>query len=110
MGETTTGGERAAQAAEEAAQQSRQRRTEKSTYVLQVRQQTGGDEGAVTWSDVATVEVPANTRRKTAIKRALAAWAGSVEGGITVRLLDADSAEEVPVRPKPPEAPQLEIG
>ena len=80
-----------------------------ATYVLQVRQQVVDD--AVSWHDVATVEVPANTRRKTVIRKALEAGGGfPIEDGIVVRLLDADSAEEVPVRPKPPEAPQLEIG
>lgn len=79
-----------------------------SRYVLQAPRQV---DDVTCWVDVAEIEVPASTRRMTAVRKAVAAWGAAVpEEGVGVRLLAAQDAEPIPVRPKPPEPPQLEIG
>jgi hypothetical protein len=75
-----------------------------ATYVLQK-----AAEGAGVWVDVATVTVPARTKRVTAIRKAVAAAGIDVTEDVHVRLLDAESAEVRTVRPKPPAAPEFEV-
>jgi hypothetical protein len=78
-------------------------------YVLQKEAFSDGEPGTA-WVDVATVTVPARTKRKTAIRNALKEAGLDVSEEIKVRLLDAESARVVPVRPRPPATPELEIG
>jgi hypothetical protein len=75
-----------------------------ATYVLQK-----AAEGAGVWVDVATVTVPARTKRVTAIRKAITAAGITVSADVKVRLLDAESAEVRTVRPKPPAAPEFEV-
>lgn len=90
---------------------------EGGTYVLQVDLAINmsldgrdvGDGGYSAWIDVATVTVPARTKRKTAIRSALKQAGLDVTEETKVRLLDAESAEVRTVRPRPPAAPELEI-
>jgi hypothetical protein len=79
-----------------------------ATYVLQ-REAFSDDTKADAWVDVATVTVPARTKRVTAIRRAITAAGIEVSADVKVRLLDAESAEVRTVRPKPPVAPEFEV-
>jgi hypothetical protein len=78
-----------------------------STYVVQIYFEDAGH-----WADAATVEVPPRTKRKTIIEKAFA------ESGVDapplgktwrVRVLDEESAREIPVGSKQ-QPPILEIG
>jgi hypothetical protein len=66
------------------------------SYTLQVR-----DEGAEgMWADVAMVVVPPRTKHRTVIRRALAEGDVTVpDGGLDVRLLDAETAEPIHLLP-----------
>ncbi len=86
-------------------------------YVVQVRgamrEQEAGEmafaphpDGAL-WCDIATVTVPARSKRKTIIEAARAKVA--IELPATLRVLDADAAREFPVGLKP-RMPELVIG
>jgi hypothetical protein len=76
-----------------------------ATYVLQQ-----AAEGAGVWIDVATVTVPARTKRITAIRKAVEQAGLDITDPTEVRLLDAESAEVRTVRPKPPAAlPEFEV-
>lgn len=68
----------------------RKRRTEESTYTVQVQ----GEGPGVSWRDVATVTVPARTKRKRVIEKGLADAGMTPTDGETlqVRALNADSA------------------
>src|SRR4051812_26405617 len=61
------------------------------------------------WHDVATVEVPPRSKRRTIIERALNAAETPIELPVTLRILDADAAREFPVGLKPRD-PELVIG
>lgn len=80
-----------------------------STYVVQ--QEAGTEEGLQAWTDIATVKVPHRTKRSTVLREALKeAGISPVDGTeLTLRVLDADSAEETTVRGKPRD-PEWEIG
>jgi hypothetical protein len=83
-----------------------------ATYVLQVGElliDVEPEETFEAWRDVATVTVPARTKRVTAIRRAITAAGIEVSADVKVRLLDAESAEVRTVRPKPPAAPEFEV-
>lgn len=86
-----------------------------ATYVLQRFVTLTTDvpmepQGMDVWVDIATVTVPWRTKRKTAILAALTEAGLDVSEEIKVRLLDAEAARVVPVRPRPPATPELEIG
>ena len=68
-----------------------------SKYVVQVMVRENGDES--TWKDVATVEVPPRTKRKTIIEKAHEQSALTAAGsdGQVVRVLDEESAGGFPV-------------
>jgi hypothetical protein len=78
----------------------RKQRTVESTYVIQMRQLVlvggkTGDERAPSdseWVDIATVTVPARTKRKSIIAAALKKAGLEPEKPIKVRVLNADSA------------------
>jgi hypothetical protein len=83
-----------------------------ATYVLQVGElliDVEPEETFEAWRDVATVTVPARTKRKTAIREAVKQAGLDVTADLKVRLLDAESAEVRTVRPKPPAAPEFEV-
>jgi hypothetical protein len=89
----------------------RTRRTEESTYVVQVLQAVDNPDGdADAWFDVATVTVPARTKRKRVITEGLTKAGLDASGApLKVRVLNADSAHVSTVQLKTP-APQLTIG
>lgn len=64
-----------------------------ATYVVQKREVQGNPHGAF-WVDIAQVTVPIRSQRKTILREAVAQ---GLELPATVRILDADAAEEVPV-------------
>lgn len=85
-----------------------------SRYVVQMKDDvttaTGAGSGTAEkqmWVDVATVSVPAKTKRKTVIEKALA-QAGLDSGELTLRVLDEDSAHESVVEWEQP-PPRLKI-
>lgn len=81
---------------------------------VHVVQAAGVGVGFADWVDVATVRAPGRTHRKsivTAALRAAAANGWRVVLPASVRVLDARSAEEIPVRAAdPPPEPELVIG
>jgi hypothetical protein len=88
-----------------------------AVYVVQVqgeidRDKTFADDPdnpTLFWLDVATVTVPARTHRKTVIEKALLAANVDIDGAITVRVLDEQSARETKVETEQP-PPRLKIG
>jgi hypothetical protein len=95
----------------------RTKRTEESTYVIQVQHKVKLPEpgpdmpemGGVAWLDVATVTVPARTKRKSVIRKGLKqAGLEITTEGMPARALDADSAHAYMVGMDQPE-PQLRI-
>lgn len=91
-------------------------------YVVQVRVGAGwlvgevGEEvtlpepGIALWEDVCSVTVPARSKRKTIIERALNSEEGrQLTLPVILRILDADAAREFPVGLKPRD-PELVIG
>lgn len=93
------------------------RRTEQSTYVVQVAEEINAPTAAddlgtrEAWFDVATVTVPARTKRKAVIRAGLekAGLTPTGDDTLKVRALNADSAHvmAVGVEQGPP---QLRIG
>ena len=77
-----------------------------SSYVVQV-----GNEDTKVWTDVATVEVPARTKRRRVIELGFAQSKIMPKVGedLRVRVLDAESAEVIPVGAEEQE-PKLRIG
>lgn len=93
----------------EPTRRTRRRRSETTTWILQV-ERTFGDE-AVCWIDVQSVTVPAGTKRKTALLKAAEVWGEAVPSeGVSVRLVPADDLGVSTLRPKPaPPQPELEV-
>lgn len=91
--------------------QTRQKRAEESTYTVQVMELVGIENaaGREAWFDVATVTVPARTRRKTVIEKGLQQAGLDVTEAIKVRALDSESAQVTPVAPYTPPS-ELRIG
>jgi hypothetical protein len=92
----------------------RTQRSTEATYVVQVEIDVRDDPGhklydGETWEDVATVTVPARTKRKRVIALGLEKAGMEVKDAIRVRALDEESAAVIPVAPFQPPA-QLKIG
>jgi hypothetical protein len=77
-----------------------------AVYVVQ-EYRPGGQAGV--WRDLAVVTVPARTHRKTVIEKALEQANASIDGVMTVRVLDEQSARESKVETEQP-PPRLRIG
>jgi hypothetical protein len=76
-------------------------------YTLQVANEVGGER---VWIDEAMVVVPPRTKHMTVIRRALAEGEVDVpEGGLDVRLLEAETAEPIRVLPPAPEPGPREL-
>jgi hypothetical protein len=87
---------------------------EKAVAVYVVQRRIGADQEPMieppVWEDVATVTVPARSKRATVIEAALRSDAGKrVTLPVTVRVLDVDAAREHPVGLRERE-PELVIG
>jgi hypothetical protein len=67
------------------------------------------DDAGVAWLDIATVEVPPRTKRKTIIEKAFAEGDVVINGTLQVRVLDEESAREVPISLEE-QPPRLKIG
>lgn len=86
---------------------------EQVRYVVlaQVVVPSPGESDQLVWCDVAEIEVPPRTKRKTVVKLALQAANGEIEGGGTkerphrIRVLGPEDAEVLKVyeRPRDPE-------
>jgi hypothetical protein len=61
-----------------------------STFVVQVAETDDG--GRRVWRDLAEVKVPARSKRRTIIEKALDATSGAQEEELCLRILDADTA------------------
>ena len=82
-----------------------------SKYVVQ--RAVGLIDGAATWEDVGSIEVPIRTQRKTVVERALEEFNVPADAHPSSwRVLDVDAAEEIPVRLEQPPAPPavLKVG
>lgn len=80
---------------------------EKQQVVTYVVQRRANDLGEEVWADIATITVPARTKRRTVIEAGLSkAGLHPSEGPVAVRVLDARAAEvvelvaDVPVEPR----------
>lgn len=88
---------------------------EDSKYVIQHRVEVAdgqNGDGAVAWEDIATVSVPPRTKRKTIIEKAFAEAGVNAPPLLTtwhIRVLDEESAREIPVGAKE-QPPKLVIG
>lgn len=78
-----------------------------SKYVVMVAYTDGIATEA--WQDVATVTVPPRTKRKTIIEKAMAQPDVEIVDPTCVRVLDEESAREIPVEMEE-QPPRLKIG
>lgn len=65
-------------------------------YVVQ-QDSIRGDNGEAVWRDVSTINVPSRSKRSVALQRAIDAGEIQAEAGDKFRLLDAYSAEVLPI-------------
>lgn len=82
------------------------REPEGSTYVVQRR---GLEQGSIVWIDMETVKVPKRSYRSTVLTTALAQAGVTPDGEDRFRVLDAEAAQQLAVKPKEPAAPEFEV-
>lgn len=77
---------------------------------MQAQRLDDGEGMEYLWEDIADVTVPAKTKRKTVIAKALLENPGVIEGGkAVIRVIPAEHAEPIKVEMEQP-PPQLKIG